>query len=66
MLHCTDVEPVVVHVQGYNTEFQKNFQVDQARLISLMVGSNIYNSKLDCFREYLSLISRQTYGVAPS
>ena len=38
---------------GYNTEFQKNFQVDQARLISLMVGSNIYNSKLDCFREYL-------------
>lgn len=38
---------------AYNTKFHKNFQVDQARLISLMAGSNIYNSKLDCFREYL-------------
>ena len=37
----------------YNTEFQKNFKIDQARLINLMAGSNIYDSKLDCFREYL-------------
>lgn len=37
----------------YNTEFQKNFKVDQARLIDLMAGSNIYDSKLDCFREYI-------------
>lgn len=38
---------------GYNTQFQKNFQVDQARLVSLVAGSNIYDSKLDCVREYI-------------
>lgn len=32
---------------------QKNFNVDTQRLIDLMVGYNIYETKLDCFREYI-------------
>ncbi len=32
---------------------QKNFNVDTQRLIDLMIGSNIYDSPLDCFREYI-------------
>lgn len=32
---------------------QKNFNVDTQRLIDLMIGSNIYDSLLDCFREYI-------------
>lgn len=37
----------------FDMKMQKNFEVDKQRLINLMVGSNIYDSGLDCFREYI-------------
>lgn len=37
----------------FDAKWQKNFQVDQKRLLSLMTGSNIYISELDCLREYI-------------
>ena len=37
----------------YYSEVHDSFQVDQDRVISLLIGSNIYESKLDCFREYI-------------
>lgn len=37
----------------FEMKLQKNFEVDKQRLINLMIGSNIYDSGLDCFREYI-------------
>lgn len=37
----------------FDAKWQKNFQVDQKRLLSLMTSSNIYISELDCLREYI-------------
>lgn len=37
----------------FDTKLQSSFEVDKKRLNLLMVGSNIYDSPLDCIREYV-------------
>lgn len=37
----------------YDSESYDSFSVDRENIISLMTGSNIYESKADCFREYI-------------
>lgn len=37
----------------FDTKLQSSFEVDKKRLNLLMIGSNIYDSPLDCIREYI-------------
>lgn len=37
----------------FDAKWQKSFEVDKKQLLSLMIGSSIYDSQLDCLREYI-------------
>lgn len=37
----------------YKADYQRHFEVNKQELVKLMIGSNIYDTKLDFIREYL-------------
>lgn len=44
---------VFLNGRPYNANIQKNYEVDKKRLVNLMTGFNIYDTELDCIREYI-------------